>query len=121
MADVFDGPIAVAGVYKHAPLARREDDSLMFMLPERISFDPDDEYTMHVCQGNERLRDLAIKYYYRAHYNPLDLWPIIRDFQPEPIQDASIPLKAGTIVYMPSDEFIEEIAHGDPLSDTPEV
>jgi hypothetical protein len=121
MADVLDGPVAISGVYKHAPLGRRDDGSLIFMLPERIPFDPDDDYTMHVCQGGERLRDLAIRYYKDVMYSPLDLWLIIRDFQPEPIQDASVPLKAGTIIYIPSSEFIEEVAYGDPLSDAPEV
>jgi len=112
---------SVSSLYRHSRLTQKEDGSVFFTLPERVSFDDQDDVTTHIANGQEFLWDIAQQYYKRVYVSPLDLWEVLMQFQPEPIQDPSVPVPLGQEVYIPSLEWIEEVAFGQSLADVPEL
>jgi hypothetical protein len=49
------------------------------------------------------------------------MWEVIAQFQPQPIQDASVPVPKGQRVLIPSSEYIEDVLFGEPLSLVPTI
>jgi hypothetical protein len=117
----FQSPIFTGSTYRHARAIQFDDGRIIFRLPERIPFEDRDDSILHISNGRERLWDLAQLYYGSEVRDAIDLWEVIAQFQPEPIQDPSIPLQAGLSVLIPSLEYIEDVAFGDSLSDVPEI
>lgn len=115
------GPLHVNSVYRHAAFFVRADGAMFFHVPERVGFEYDDDYVVHIANGSEYLWDLAVHYYSGVRGSPVDLWEAIAMFQPEPIQDPSVPLPQGKEVFIPSADFIEEVLQGPSLADTPDL
>lgn len=120
MALVFESPIFTASIYRHALAIQKDDGSVIFLLPERLPFEDRDDTISHIGNGEEYLWDLALRYY-PDRPNSWDLWDVIMQFQTEPIQDASIPVPKGREILIPSDEYLEEVVSGQPLSEVPEI
>lgn len=115
------GPLLVNSVYRHASYFTRDDGAMFFHVPERISFNYDDDFTVHIANGHEYLWDLALHYFRGIYGSPIDLWDIIAQFQPEPIQDPSVPLPQGKEIYIPTADFLEEFVQGPSLAEAPEL
>jgi len=115
-------------VYRHANAVRLDEatnvapvNAVIFRTPERISFEDMDDTIIHIAYADEYLWDIAAKYYKHLRWTPLDLAEILAQFQPAPIVDYSTPLPAGLEVYIPSEEFIEDVVLGPSLTESPEL
>lgn len=66
---------------------------------------------VHVVQEGERMEDLAQRYLARFDTDDTPAaglaW-LLRDFQPTPIIDPTIKLKAGALVYIPTESFVAQ-------------
>jgi hypothetical protein len=123
--------ILVDNLYRHAPAVQLDSsnhlapgtalNSILFRLPERVDYEDDDDIIIHIVADGERLYDIAQFHYGTARNNPWDMWEVIAQFQPEPILDPSVILETGREIYIPSSEFIEEVAYGPTLTDTPKL
>lgn len=109
----------VSSLYRHATILKYGDGGLIFTVPERLPYIERDDTTLYVTRGGEYLWDIAIKQYGRSVPKAWDLWQVIAEFQPEPIQDSSLPLAAGKELYLPSVQYINEVAFGDSLANLP--
>lgn len=90
-------------------------------LPERLPHVIRDDSVIHVCKGDERLQDIAVYYYRDTYENAVDMWEVIAQFQEDPIVDGSIPLPANRVLEIPSVEYIQEVALGEPLHEYPAI
>ena len=113
--------IDVSSLYRHASIRRLDDGTVLHTLPERLPYENRDDTTIHIATGGAYLWDLAKLHYGQTQPSAWDLWEVIAEFQPVPITDASLPLRKGTEIHIPSDEYIAEVVDGAPLSDTPEI
>lgn len=112
----------LSGLARHARAYRDDATGKIFLtLPERLPFINREDTRIHKCKGAERVLDLALLYYRNIYSDPVDYWPVIAQFQPEPIIDPFIPLAAGLIVLIPSPSYIQEIVNGDTLVDFPQL
>jgi hypothetical protein len=124
MADSDLTNIAVfsSGAYRHAQAYKIERTGVLyFSNPERIPYEERDDTTLHTCSGGEFLWEVCIDFYKEAYPNPADLAEFVANFQPDPIVDLSVPMRAGQQLYMPSEDFIEEVAYGDSLMDVQDL
>jgi hypothetical protein len=111
-----------AGVYRHAQAFRVEDSGkLYFGNPERIPYEDRSDTTLYTCYGGEFLWELCVEFLKDAYPNPADLAEFVANFQPTPIVDWSVPLRAGQKIYIPSVDFLEEVAYGDSLLDVQDL
>lgn len=117
----FQAPIFTGSIYRHAAAVRLDSGEIVFRLPERLPFEDRDDTILHVANGEEYLWDLAQRYYAQVRSNAFDMWEIIAQFQPEPIQDTSIPLPKGKEILIPSSDYIEDVVYGESLREIPAV
>jgi hypothetical protein len=113
--------VYTTGLDRHGQVYASEEGKVFLSLRERLPHLQGSDTRIHICKGGERLYDLAVGYYKGLYQRPLDLWPIIAEYQPEPIHDPSVPLSEGEVVLIPGPGYIETVAFGDPLSDSPEL
>jgi len=114
-------PVFTSSVYRHAVALQEDDGTIYFSLPERLPFEDRDDTIIHSASGTEYLWELAQRYYAQNRVNAFDMWEVIAQFQPEPIQDASLPVPKGQIVLIPSEDYIEDFLFGEPLSLVPVI
>jgi len=115
----YQRPILVDSIYRHAPADQLPDGTVIFLLPERVEFEDDDDVIIHRANANEYLWDICMRYYGQVQLNTMDLPEVLANFQPDPILDLSLPLAEGRDVYIPSMDFIQDVAKGPSLADTP--
>jgi hypothetical protein len=111
------------GLERHGEAYADENDRVFISLPERVPPMERDDSGVHVVQsdGGETLMDVAILYYKELFQNPVDMAEIIAQFQEHTVVDMSVPLDQGTILLLPSVEFIADVALGDSLSEFPQL
>lgn len=83
--------------------------SLTDRVPLRYVDAPDN--ITHIVQEGERMEDIAQRYYSRFDSDVVpaaSLAWVLRDFQPIPIIDPTLRLKAGTPVFVPSENFVAQ-------------
>lgn len=119
MADQESYGLYVSSLYRHAYAVQEDDGTVVLMLPERLPHEDLDGTTLHIVSEGERVYDLANLYYKRTARSAVDMWDVIAQFQPTPILDPSVPLKVGTEVYIPPDDYVEEVAYGPSLTEAP--
>lgn len=72
-------------------------------LSERVPYEfralPDS--TTHTVAEGDSLQSIAARYYVGVA-RPAGLWWVLADFQPDPIHDGTLKLKAGTRIIVPS-------------------
>ena len=95
------------------------DGRVHLSLPERLPFADRDDTRIHICKGKENCFDLAVSYYPRA-VQPANRAEIIAQCQEDPIMDLTVPIAIGRAILIPSEEYIQFIALGETLTDTPE-
>lgn len=61
----------------------------------------------HTVKDGDTLHTLAGRYF-EGLPNPNELWWIIADFQPSPIQDPTLALEPGQLLYIPSVRTVQE-------------
>jgi hypothetical protein len=61
----------------------------------------------HVASDGDTLWALAAQHY-AGLPRPAGLWWVIADFQPQPILDPTIQLRAGDVLYIPSLRVVQE-------------
>lgn len=91
-----------------------EDDSGSLVLTDRepFSFDPNLPNTIqHFVGEGEDLWSIAYRYF-QPIQNAEHLWWIIADFQPNPIQDPTIDLETGRMLYIPSIDVVKQRIFG---------
>lgn len=106
---------------RHGKAYQNELNEVHISLPERVPFVERDDSIIHICKEGEYLPQIALHYYRNRLADPLLAWEVIAQFQEDPIVDASLPLKAGTVLLIPSVEFVQQVALGDPLHEFPEL
>jgi hypothetical protein len=128
MADVETQQIRVSSLYRHANATRiddspggKDDDAVVFQVPERLSYEDREDNTIHIVTEGERIYDLAQAYFARVIPNGIDIWEVLAQYQPEPIVDPSVPLAAGREIFIPPTDYIDEIALGAVLIEVPEI
>lgn len=62
---------------------------------------------VHRARDGDTLQTLASRFYSGATRQPAQLWWVIADFQPEPIQDPTIALEPGRLIYIPSPATVQ--------------
>jgi hypothetical protein len=62
----------------------------------------------HIVVGQQRIEDVAAIHYQVYGEEAYLLWHVLAAFQPEPVLDPTVPLAAGSKVFVPSLRFIEE-------------
>jgi len=109
-------------LYRHAIFSQQPSGAVIPEMPERLRYVYRDDTRLHVAADGEYLFDIAYAYYRHAFGDDAhDLWEILAQFQPVPIEDPSIALAAGTHVLIPSVAFIREEALGSSLTEFPEL
>lgn len=118
-------------VYRHSRVTRLDDpdlagsvgpvDSVIFTLPERVSYEDLEDTSIHIAKDKEYLWDILPQYYRHSKWKPLELLDIIAQFQPEPIVDYSVPLPIGLEVHLPPEDYIDEAVNGASLVDVAEL
>jgi hypothetical protein len=106
---------------RHGYAYRNDDNEVHLTLPERLPHVLSDDTVTYVCNGTERLQDIAVKMYKGLMDSPIDAVEIIAQFQEDPIVDTSIPPVANRVLMLPSLGYIQEIAYGDSLTEYPEI
>ena len=106
---------------RHGQAYKNEQGEIHVTLPERLPHMDRDDTITHVCKRGERLQDLAVHYYKEYFENAVDCWEIIAQFQEDPIVDGSSELQVGRVLAIPSADYIQEVALGDPLHDYPQL
>lgn len=66
------------------------------------------ENRLHVVTEGQRLWQLCQLYYPNIPRNGTLFW-VVADFQPEPILDPTLDLKAGTLLVIPSEATVESL------------
>lgn len=113
---------SVFSVYRHAYAIRKADTGeVFFRLPERMPFEERDDNILHIVQRGERLWDIAVRYFQGRRFRACDMWEVLANFQPNPIIDPTVLLRAGQVIYVPSDDYIEEVVFGPSLADVPAI
>jgi len=115
--------INLHGLERHGEPYADEEDRVFVSLPERLPSMERDDSGIHVVQSEdgETLMDIAILYYKGLFRNPVDMWEVIAQFQEHTIVDPSVPLSRGTVLLIPSTEYISDVAFGDSLSEFPQL
>jgi hypothetical protein len=90
-----------------APMVTRVDDGLTFVLDrEPFRFVPRPDNRRVVVEEGETWHNLAA-----THLQPIsraqDLWWVICDFQPTPVLDPTQQPIPGSVVFIPSPEFVQ--------------
>jgi hypothetical protein len=109
------------GLERHGEVYVDDDGKVFLALPERLPFMDRDDTGIHIAQGDETLMDIATLHYKGAFKQPLDLVEVLAQFQEHTVVDFSIPLASGTVVLLPSMEYITDIAFGDSLLEFAQV
>lgn len=93
--------------YMHS--VARTDDAQRSWLTERVPFRyrPLADTGQHSVVEGDTLFALAARQY-RGLPRPAGLWWVIADFQPEPIVDPTIRLRAGQVLFIPSLRVVQE-------------
>lgn len=87
-----------------------KDSNSKLYLTERTPFryDPALQGTRrHVVAQGDRLWHLAYRYF-APFPNAEHLWWVIAEFQPQPIQDPTLDLAVGRVLYIPSTRVVQE-------------
>jgi len=104
---------------RHGEAYQNAKGETQLTIIERLPSINYDESITHIAKEGENLFDVAV-YYYKDHIdNPADCWEIIAESQEDPIVDGSVPLKAGTLLLIPPRSYIQEVALGTSLRDSP--
>lgn len=118
---VIQNPVSVPTLYRHARLLQYTDGVVAFTNPERLKFSEYYVSSVHLCSGEQYLWDIAIQHFGQAFLSGIALHEVIAQFQPEPIQDYSLKIKEGAEIYIPTRDYIEEVARGESLAEYPEL
>jgi hypothetical protein len=128
MADPQTHQIRVGSLYRHANAVRIDDspggiddNAVVWQVPERLPFENRPDNIIHIVTRGERIYDLAQFYFSHFVPNAVDLWEVIAQFQPEPIIDPSVPLTPNREIYIPSKDYIDEVAQGAVLIEVPDL
>jgi hypothetical protein len=121
MAESANNELYVPGLYRHGFLVVAETGETYVTLPERIRFQVRDDTTLYTADGGEYLFMVAQLAYGGDYGSCMHLPEVIAQFQPSPILDVSVPLRAGQQVYLPSVEFIDGDVYGESLAEVPEL
>ena len=62
----------------------------------------------HTAVLGDTWADLAARHY-GAFPDPELLWPVIADFQPEPVEDPTLALEPGKVIFIPSPRTVTEL------------
>jgi hypothetical protein len=76
--------------------------------PSPFPYSPLADNVVHNVETGDTVFSLA-DVYFQPLARPSGLWWVIADFQPNPIQDPTIALVPGTIVYIPSVRTVLEL------------
>lgn len=106
---------------RHGEAYLNELGETQLTITERLPSVSYDEAYTHIVKEGETLIDIAVRYYQNQTENPADCWEIIAECQEDPIIDGSVPLRAGQLILVPPPAFIQEIALGPSLRDTPQL
>jgi hypothetical protein len=106
---------------RHANVYKNALGELHITVPERLPHLLSDGVQTHICKGEERLQNLANKYYKGLLEAPIDAVDVIAQFQEEPILDTSVPLEPNRVLLIPPASYVQEIAYGDSLTEYPEL
>jgi hypothetical protein len=116
-----EGIIPAASIYRHANPVQLDDNSVVYRLPERMPFVDDEDVILHIATGNDYLWDISQAHWGSIRPDAFDLWEVIADYQPDPIQDRSVRIPRGKEIFLPSVDYLDEVYEGDPLTDVPEM
>jgi len=86
----------------------RDDEGRLFLTDrEPFRFRPLPDNRLHEVKEGESLFSLAGRFF-RPRSRAAGLWWIIADFQPDPVQDPSVPLEVGRRLFVPSLRTVDE-------------
>jgi hypothetical protein len=81
----------------------QDEDGVLFLTDEEpFEYEDLDDNREHLVKAGESLFSLAGRFF-RSFPRPAGLFWVIADFQPEPILDATLSLKQGTVLIIPSE------------------
>ena len=99
----------------------RVTDGLTFLLdPEPFRFVNRSDNRRVVVEAGDTWQGLAQEHL-RPINNANELWWVICFFQPEPVLDPTVPPTPGTVVYIPSPEFVTSDWFADSRRDDYEI
>lgn len=106
---------------RHGETYQNEFGETQLTITERLPAIEYDDTITHVAKAGENLFDIAVHYYQHQIENAADCWEILAECQEDPIIDGSVPLRAGQIILVPPVAYIQEVALGTSLRDTPQL
>lgn len=121
MSETAPISLFLPGLSRHGYAYEGADGKIYLSLPERLPHEPREDSIPYECNGSEYLFNIACAFYRGLFKNPEDVAEIIAEFQEDPIIDISVPPPQGTILQLPSPEYILQYAYGDSLSDIPDL
>jgi len=88
------------------PLIADLDDGLTYLLDrEPLRFAARSDNLRVVSQEGDTWHSLAARHL-RPLPRPQDFWWVLCDFQPVPVADPTVEITPGTVVFIPSAEFV---------------
>ena len=122
MATLEPLSIYLTGLAVHGSPYRDPVTSEVYLsLPERLYFESRPDSKTHICKSGETCLSIAIRYFSRLFRHPVDSADIIAQFQEPAILDISQSLPQGFVVMIPSSGYINEVAYGNSLVETPKI
>ena len=113
--------VYLQGLERHGVPYMKDGGYVYLSLPERLPHQIRDDTSLHPCMGDETVLDLALSYFRGRYADPVKIAFAIAQFQETPILDMSVPLVKGRIIEIPSDDYLDEIAYGEALAETPQI
>lgn len=117
----YDQDIQVQGLYRHGTVEQLPSGLLYLSMPERLPWQQRNDTVIYHTKEAEYLFDIVAGHYSNIYPFPWFLTEVVAQFQPTPIIDPSVPLPDGYELQLPSSEYIETIALGESLGETPEL
>jgi hypothetical protein len=109
------------GLARHGGSYKNAYGRVYLSIRERLPYIDRDDWITHVCKGSERCVDLAIRYFKRFFMYPVDAAPIIAECQEYPVLNISEMLTEGRVMLIPSPDYVNDIAYGTSLMETPNI
>ena len=91
-------------------------NSTYFGTREPITFTDDRNNIIHIVEPGDTLESLA-EQFFDAYPDAANMWWVLAEFQPTPIQDPTLRLRPGSMLVIPSNTVVQNFVAVEPPSE----